>query len=177
MPEIATKTVYRTTNPDAVAAWHSAAAAREKWGEQMKAFLAEHGFGDRTVYVSHSGRVLGVEYIDGEDVPDGWRVDRRTGYLMPALAKRAGKLIDARLAELVQPDPRDAMPGMPKTLFVSLAMLTCGLELIDGVLFATWSRAIPEDQVDATVWEPVKLSAYYAAVEARDEAEAVASHG
>lgn len=172
MSEIGTKTAYRTTHPDALAAWHAAADAREVWGEQMEAFLSEHGFGGRTIYVAHSGRVLGVEHIDGEDVPEGWRIDSRTGYLMPRLAKRAGKQIDARLAELKQPDPRNAMPGMPRECFVSLALLTCGLALMGDALYATWSRPIPEDQVDLSIWEPVKLSVYYAAVEAFEESEA-----
>lgn len=164
--------VYRTTSPDALAAWHSAVAARETWCEQMKTFLAEHNLGERTVYVSHTGRVLGVERFDDEDAPEGWRIDSRTGYLMPRLATRTGKQVDARLTALIQPDPRDAVPGMPKTLFVSLAMLTCGLALMDGTLYATWSRPIPDEQVDLTAWERVKLSEYYAVVEAFDAAQA-----
>jgi hypothetical protein len=171
MSEYATKTVYRTSNPEALAAWHTAAAARDAWAVQMKAFLDEHGFDSRSVYVGHSGRVLGISHEQGDDVPDGWRVDSRTGYLMPRLAKKAGKAIDARLSELIQPDPRDAMPGMPKECFVSLAMLTCGLEVIDEALYATWSRPIPEDEVDLAVWQPVKLSEYYAVLEAREAAQ------
>ncbi|SEN88043.1 hypothetical protein [Nonomuraea pusilla] len=166
------KTVYRSTHPDVLSVWHASIEAREAWGELMETFLDEHGFGTRNVYVSHSGRVLGVEHIEGEDVPDGWRIDSRTGYLMPRLASRKGKAIGASLAELTQPDPRDAMPGMPKTMFVSLALLTCGLALIDGALYATWSRPIPEERVDLTIWERVKLSEYYAAVEAAEAAQA-----
>lgn len=169
MSDHAPKTVYRTTNPDALAAWHSGADARDAWADQMEAFLDEHGFGKRRVYIGHSGRVFGIESVDGEDLPDGWRIDSRTGYLMPRLAKKAGKQIDGRLAELIQPDPRNQMPGMPKHSFVSLAMLTCGLELIDGALNATWSRPIPDSVVDLAVWEQVKLSDYYRAVEERDE--------
>ncbi|TMR11058.1 hypothetical protein ETD86_37070 [Nonomuraea turkmeniaca] len=167
-PEIATKTAYRTTHPDALAAWRSAADAREEWGKQMDAFLAEHGLSGRTVWVSHSGRVFGIEHVHDTDVPEGWRIDSRTGHLMPRLAKKAGKLIDARLDELKQPDPRDAMPGMPKDCFVSLALLTCGLALLGEALYATWSRPIPEEQVDLTIWERIKLSEYYAAWEAHE---------
>lgn len=165
-------TVYRASTPAALAAWHATADAREKWANQMTAFLAEHGFGERSVYVAHTGRVLGVQHIDGEEIPDAWRLDARTGYLMPRLTKRAGRLIDARLNELIQPDPRDAMPGMPKTCSVSLALLTCGLELIHGALYATWSLPIPDDQVDLAVWERLKLSEYYAVLEREDERKA-----
>lgn len=166
-------TAYRTTHPDALTAWHQAAEARETWGEQMEAFLAEHGFEKRTIYVGRWGRVLGVQRIDDEDAPDGWRVDSRTGHLMPRLASRTGKRIDAQLTALIQPDPRDAMPGMPKECIVSLALLTCGLALMGGALYATWGRPIPEDQVDRGIWERVKLSEYYTAIEDHEQAEAV----
>jgi len=171
------KTVYRSSHSDVLAAWHAAADAREKWADQMTAFLADYGFGSRSVYVSHSGRVLGVEHMDGEEVPDGWRVDTRTGYVMPRRASKAGKKIGARLGELNQPDPRDAVPGMPRDCFVSLAMLTCGLEIVGGALYATWSRPIPEDQVDLAIWERVKLSEYYAVLEARDDETAASEQG
>ena len=150
-------TVYRTTAATAIIAWHTAAEARQQWTEQMKAFLDEHGLGKRRVYISRSGRVFGVEYIDGEDVPNGWRVDVRTGYLMPKLKTKAGKQIDARLAQLTQPDPRDAVPGMPRECFVSPALPQCGLALIDGALYADWPLPIPETEVDLTIWERVKL--------------------
>ncbi|WP_188187987.1 hypothetical protein [Nonomuraea sp. SYSU D8015] len=169
-------TVYRSTHPDALTAWHTAADARQEWTKQMQAFLDEHGFGKRTVYVGHSGRVLGIEHVDGEDAPDGWRVDQRTGYLMPRLKTRAGKQIDARLAELVQPDPRNKMPGMPMQCFVSLALLTCGMRIIRDTLYAEWSRPIPQDQVDSAIWQRIKLSEYYAAREA-DEAVAEPQNG
>lgn len=170
-------TVYRTTHPDALAAWHTAAEARQVWGEQMKAFLDEHGFGDRNVYISHHGRPLGITHADGDPVPDGWRIDSRTGHLMPRLATRAGKKIEARLGELRQPDPRHNMPGMPMECFVSRALLTCGMRIIGGALYVEWGRLIPEDLIDLKVWQPVKLSEYYRALEANEEAEAVANRG
>jgi len=168
-------TVYRTTAATAIIAWHTAVAAREAWSTDMQAFLEEHGLGDRSVYISHGGRPLGVTHNEGQDVLEGWRVDSRTGYLMPRLKTKAGKQIDARLTELRQPDPRDSMPGMPRECFVSLALLTCGLQIIGDVLYATWSRPIPEELVNLTIWEKVKLSEYYRVLEAEQEqGEAVA---
>ncbi|MDX3111546.1 hypothetical protein [Nonomuraea angiospora] len=159
-------TVYRTTAANAIIAWHTAATARDTWAKDMQEFLEEHGLGDRSVYISHGGRPLGVTNDDGQDVPEGWRVDSRTGYLMPRLKTKAGKQIDARLAELWQPDPRDSMPGMPRECWISMALLTCGLQIIDNVLYATWSRPIPEEHVNLTIWERMKLSEYYRVLEA-----------
>lgn len=170
-------TVYRTTAATAIIAWHAAASAREDWAKDMQAFLEEHDLGDRNVYISHGGRPLGITHTDGDPVPNGWRIDARTGHLMPRLKTRTGKQIDARLGELRQPDPRHNMPGMPMECFVSLALLTCGMRLLGDVLYVTWSRPIPEQQVDLTIWERIKLSEYYAAREADTSAEAVASRG
>lgn len=162
-------TVYRSTAATAIIAWHTAASAREKWAKDMQAFLEEHDLSDRNVYISHGGRPLGVTHKEGGEVPDGWRVDTRTGHLMPKLRTKAGKQIEARLGELRQPDPRQGMPGMPMECFVGLALLTCGMQLIEDVLYVTWSLPIPEDLVNLTIWERVKLSAYYAVLEAQQE--------
>ncbi|MFD9950545.1 hypothetical protein ACFWYW_57545 [Nonomuraea sp. NPDC059023] len=171
------KVVYRSTHPDVLAAWGFAARAREEWADQMKAFLDEHGLGKRTVWTYNvTGEVFGIE-DNGDDIPDGWRVDSRTGHLMPKLATKRGKAISARLKELPQPDPRASMPGMPAECFVSLARLVCGLAELGGALYATWSREISESEVDASLWERVKLSEYYAAVEAHEAAQAVTVGG
>lgn len=161
-------TVYRTAKAEALAAWHAAADAREVWAKEMEAFLDEHGLGDRSVYVSHGGRPLGITHDDGDDVPEGWRVDSRTGYLMPRLKVRAGKQIDAKFGALKQPDPRDAMPGMPRECFVSLALLTCGMQIIGDALYVTWSRPISEDLIDPEIWQRMKLSEYYRVIEATE---------
>ncbi|MFI7449578.1 hypothetical protein ACIBQX_18925 [Nonomuraea sp. NPDC049714] len=161
-------TVYRTTNADVLKRWHETAKAREAWGEQMKAFLAEHGFGKRQVWtINITGYIAGIEHDDG-DVPEGWRIDRY-GRLVPRRSTKAGKAIAAKLDALRQPDPRASLPGMPGECLVSLALLTCGLRVIDDALFATWSQPIPEERVDLDIWERIKLSEYYAAIEADDE--------
>ncbi|MFF4777591.1 hypothetical protein ACFY05_32510 [Microtetraspora fusca] len=161
--------VYRTTNADALRIWKEAEAAFGDWQARLDAFLAEHGFaGSETYYDGFSNRVVGVAHR-GEEVPPGWRIERKHGYLTPRLSTKEGKALDAQLSELKRPDPRNQMPGMPRNYMGAGVYLTCGLEFYDGALYAIWSEEIPETLVDLTVWEPVKLSAYYAAVERAEE--------
>lgn len=163
-------TVYRSFRPEVIQHCRGAQDAIATWGEQMKAFLDESGMGKRTVWTDDlTGSIVGLDH-DGESVPDGWRVDRRTGYLKPRLATKTGKAIAAKLVGLRKPDPSVGLPGMPGECFVGLALATCGLRLMKGALYATWSTPIPVDRVDLTIWQPVKLSEYYAVVEL-EEAE------
>lgn len=167
-------TVYRSTDPEVLRRWHDTKAAVEAWGDKLKAALHDLGMGDRQVWYDQiSGRLMGLARGEGE-TPDGWRIDRRTGYLVPRLTTKAGKEIGAKLSALRRPDPRDLI-GMPKHVFVSLSLLTCGLKLLDGALYVHWSQPIPEDEVDLTLWERVRLSEYYAVVEREEAAELAGS--
>ncbi|MER7213548.1 hypothetical protein ABT340_41345 [Streptosporangium sp. NPDC000239] len=167
---MADKTVYRSTHPDVLKIWDVADTATRDWHAQVEMFLAEHDLAGRKVYFSSaSSTVLGVEHVDGEEVPCGWRVHRSQGYLVPRLTTKEGKLLNARLTELKRPDPRDQVPGMPKNCLADASFLTCGMQFMGGALYVTWSKPIPEKQVDSTIWERVKLSEYYAAVEAAEE--------
>lgn len=167
-------TVYRSTKPDVVQRWLDARDAVNAWSDKLKTALADLGLAGRDAFYNEiTGRIEGIGY-DGGYVPDDWRVDRRTGYLVPRLTTKAGKTIDATLVGLLRPDPRN-LPGMPRQVYVSLNRLTCGVEEIGGALYVKWSQPIPEDDVDLTVWERIKLSAYYAVLEARDDAEALPS--
>lgn len=167
-------TVYRSANPEVLRRWHTTKDAVEAWGDKLKAAIEDLGLGDRQVYYDQiTGRIMGVLHDDGE-IPAGWRIDRRTGYLVPKLTTKAGKEIGARLTALRRPDPRDLL-GMPKHVFVDLSLLTCGLRLMDGALYVHWSKPIPEDEVDLTLWERVRLSEYYAVVEREEAAELAGS--
>lgn len=162
-------TVYRTYRPELIKHWYDGQANLKAWSQRMDAFLDEQGLGNGTVWTYNiTGHFGGVDH-DGAEVPNGWRVDRRTGRLMPRLSTREGKAIGAKLDELRKPDPRADLPGMPGDCFVSLALLTCGLHLMRGALYATWGLPIPEAQVDLTVWQPVKLSEYYAVLELEED--------
>ncbi|MEV7014076.1 hypothetical protein [Streptosporangium sp. NPDC051022] len=168
-----TKVVYRSAHPDVLKIWGDSDAATQDWQTQVEAFLDEHRLTGRNVYFSDaSSAILGVEHNENEEVPPGWRVHRTHGYLVPRLTTKAGKTANTRLDELKRPDPRDEVPGMPKNCLVGASFMTCGMQVMGGVLYVTWPRPIPESQVDLAVWEPVKLSEYYAAIEAAEEVPA-----
>ncbi|MEW9530733.1 hypothetical protein [Microbispora sp. NPDC049125] len=160
------KVVYRSARPQVVSAYQAAFAALEEWAKQTEEVLARRGLSGRMVYYTNSdNRLVGVGHNDGDDIPDGWRFDHKRGCLVPRLTSAEGKRIAAELAELRKPDPREAAPGMPKNILASGQFMTCGMDLMEGAVYAWWPDSIPVEQVDLTLWEPVKLSEYYALVE------------
>ena len=165
-------TVYRSTHPDALRRWHATTEAMDAWSEKMQATLITLGVDGREVWYDQvSGRIIGLGHTGGDDVPEGWRVDARTGYLVPRRSTKAGKQIAAVLDGMRRPDPR-ALPGMPAQVMAGVHFLTCGLEYMGGALYVRWSRPIPEKLVDSAIWERIKLSEYYAALEAHQAQEA-----
>ncbi|WP_068922152.1 hypothetical protein [Planobispora rosea] len=164
------RAVYRSTHPDVLKIWNDYDATAEEWQERINAFLAEHGFTGRNVHFNTTtNSIYGVKHDDGE-VPAGWRIDRKYGYLVPRLTSKAGKVIDAQLGELRRPDPREMVPGMPKNCLAGRHFMTCAMRSMAGAIYVTWPRPIPESQVDLSIWERVKLSEYYAVVEAEEAA-------
>lgn len=164
-------TVYRTTSPDVIKRWHDVNAAIQAWADTIKAALAEFGMDGRKIYYDQvSGRILGVAHNDDVETPAGWRADSKHYRLVPALSTKPGKAIGARLAELRRPDPRD-LPGMPKHAWPGMSFLTVGFHLTDGAIYARWDKQIPEDGVDLTVWQRLKLSEYYRTLEDLEERE------
>lgn len=169
------KTVYRTTNADVLKRWHDTNAAVTEWAKTLEIALEEMGVGGRMAFYDQvSGRVIGVA-AHGGPIPEGWRRDRSHDRIVPARSTKPGKAIGARLDALRRPEVRD-LPGMPKHAMPGLCLLTVGLEEIDGVVYAKWSRPISEDEVDLAVWERVKLSEYFRVLEEQQErGEAVSS--
>jgi hypothetical protein len=173
-----TPTVYRTRDPELLAAWAESQAGLKTWTGELKSYVEAQGLAGRRVYFnSLTGAILGIEHSDGQPVPDGWRVDRRRG-LVPARAKKAGREIAAHLDRLHRPDPRGRLAGMPATHFAGLddgrvSLLAPKVELkADGALYAVWPGSAPHDEIDHTRWELVRLSEYYALLE-REEPQAI----
>lgn len=166
-------TVYRTTNADVLKRWHDTNAAVTEWATTLETALEEMGVGGRmTFYDQISGRVIGVAAQAGP-TPEGWRRDRSHDRIVPARSTKPGKAIGARLDGLRRPEVRE-LPGMPK--HARPGLLTVGLELIGGAVYAEWSRPISEDEVDLTVWERVKLSEFFRVLEEQaEQGEAVIS--
>lgn len=168
-------TVYRSTHPDVLAAWNKAEQRAAEIVNQRKAFLAEHGFTERTIAVRGQW-MIGVAHPEDQPVPDGWRHDRSlTGAIVPARRTTAGKKIGAQLDKLTLPSPRKNLPGgMPEMAWGDHRMYRPGIALIGDAIYVKWG-CDPEtvDQmakVDRDVWERVKLSEYYAVLEAEEAA-------
>lgn len=118
-------------------------------------------------------------WITGYDEPDrsvkapaGWRRDSATGFIMPNQRSKAGKEIAADLNSISYRPP--AKPGLPSLVWGEGFMGQMGMHKLGGDWYAYVTVPLgdrtPEQtrlsEVDPDLWEPTKLSAYYAALEA-----------
>ena len=170
------KVAFRSTHPSVVQAWTVYRAAAQANFDARRA--VEEECGRRLVIqnagIGHGTRVVGFERL--EDDPDvgvvgdtGALVARKSEgrFVFPNLRRKAGKDLAARLDALVS--PKADLPGMPSVHFSGLAagitVLAPALWDHNGALYAMWGE--PGAAVGAE-WEPIPLSAYYAAKEAHD---------
>jgi hypothetical protein len=187
MPDLV---VYRSEHPDVLAVIADFEAEHKAWDEKAHALLAELGFADRAWMVRHLSdgmRITGVAVRDGdrENPPAGWKVaegDRPV--LTPDKRRKAGKDAQARIDKCQPPThPRVRLPGMPGVYFSEHRIHYPNLrDLGDGAIYVEWSTEVPElaadgddkrraSGVDLGIWQRIKLSEFYAAVEAHEEAE------
>ena len=184
------KVVYRSRDPRVLAVIESFEAETKAWAEKAAALLAELGFGDRKWMVQRPPdgmRITGITVRDGdrENPPPGWRIIDHAGpALRPNRRLKAGKEAQTRIDQCQPPKhPRARLPGMPGCYFSATAIHFPNLgDLGDGAVYVDWSTRVPEltadldpkekkrrGGVDLAIWERVKLSEYYAAVEAAAE--------
>lgn len=176
------KAVYRSRDPRVLEIWR-------RWVEEETAYLAaldeviEEIRPTPTAEPMVGGvfgrpHLVGFSYSWRDEPPVGWRYDRKQGMVVPRRGTKAGKEIAAKLDELVPPDPREALPGMP-TWFIApvdngYAAIRAGLREYDGTVIATWEapfEVVESHKVDLSVWDRWKLSEYYALLESIDEAD------
>lgn len=170
------KTVYRSTHPDALAHEDGYKAAHANWKKRVDEALVELGFPASRNIAMRGDRVTGIEHPDSEPVPDGWRRDPKlSSSITPFRSRKRGREIAAVLDGLTRPDPRRGLPGgMPHVAMAKGRMLFMhpGLRRVGDAVFVVWS-AEPDDgdmrHLDPAIWERIKLSEYYAAVEAAEE--------
>jgi len=169
-------TVYRTEDPAVIAAYDAAQDAIAAYKQEIGETLERLGVGHLAPLGTtghRPGRFAGLG-ADGA-CPDGWRYNTRCSCLTPDLRKAAGKAAAKALDAVRYPgDPRDALAGMPSELLVPGRWLTCGVESMGGALYVTWAADAGAlgSAVDLALWQHVRLSEYYAAVERAEEAEA-----
>jgi hypothetical protein len=169
------KVVYRSTHPDVFAHWEATASAdaQQAWRDRVNAVLADLGFPGRRFATKAETRVIGVEHPTNEDIPEGWRRDRDLpSAIVPNRRTAAGKKIGKRLDELNRPDPRNNLPGgMPGDAFNSHTLMFPGIAKHAGAVYVIWSDAIDDTNrvdIDSSVWERIRLSEYYAVLEAEE---------
>ncbi|MFC9973607.1 hypothetical protein ACFVH6_22200 [Spirillospora sp. NPDC127200] len=169
---------YRSTHPDVLAHWENtaSAAAQQAWRDRVNAAIADLGFPDRKFATAGRFTVIGVEHPEDEPIPDGWRRDRDLPTaIVPARRTKTGKDIGRRLDALHRPSPRRDLPGgMPEVAFARHSFMRCGVELLGGAVYVTWSDELDEADarhIDPQVWERVRLSQYYAAREAEQDGD------
>ncbi|GGN39705.1 hypothetical protein FHR83_006659 [Actinoplanes campanulatus] len=164
---------YRNTDPDAIAAWHTTAQRHREASNQAltgakaigknKGLMAQRSIGEQ--------EFVGLAPIDPTDPPEGWR------YVRDRFEPRRGKAGDdarAWLKSVQLPDLRDVMQqhGLPKILFKGGMMRAPAMFEHDGAVYALYS-AQPDDI--GPLWEPIRLSEFYAAQEASDETSRAAA--
>lgn len=165
------KTIYRTTDPELVALWEQWQEARREFSAKCDAFIAEFAPAGCEAMVTESfgTRVVGVT-VEGyaSDLHEGWRLDRKRWMLVPFKKTARGKIIGKAMEGLHTPDPRTDLKGMPSWALIGIAICHPGVQPHDGALYMIWSGEGPNEGIDATIWEPVKLSEWYAIQEAKE---------
>lgn len=182
-------TVFRTSNPVALASFESAVEEYKAWSDRIREF-ARSAHPDAHPMV---GTAWGQDRFDGismvDPIPDGWRVQKQklgSTYLVPKRSVKAGKEAATRMDELHRaPDVRASLPGMPNVVWMGMGTTSPGVhpDLEQGALYVTWSGDPTGDKanagfsktaetVDLNLWERVKLSDYYALKEAKESVDA-----
>lgn len=168
MPEI----VYRSTHPDVAKAIADYQEAFTAWRAEADKLAAEFGFPGRPFAVAFglgSRWVVGFEHTKSDPIPTGWRKAERDGMqvIVPDRRRKSGKEISARMEACKPPaDLRSSLPGMPAHSWTDTGIYTPALREMDGAVWVIWKAAVPD--VDTALWERVKLSTYYAALEAEE---------
>jgi hypothetical protein len=179
--------VYRSRDPEAVAAWIAACDAVEDYVAQTAAILKDAGLGGYQVYRDTSlspGRFAGLAIPHGGKPPPGWRMGAR--FAVPHRGTKAGREVYAALEAVKHPgDPGSRIPGMPGMIVRVSRIHRPGVRVLENgaALYVTWSTE-PRDTADSFVhsksevdpgrWQRIPLSEYYAEVERTDAAKAEA---
>jgi hypothetical protein len=175
--------VYRTTDPEVLAAYRKAGDALEAYVAAVRAVLDAHGVGSYWIWADTGwspAMFRGIVIPGGEEPPRGWRI--RGECAVPHKSTSAGRAVDTALKAVAYPgNPRGSLKGMPVMALTGLGLAHPRVEFLgqDAALYVTW-RTDPEcggevgrgldRSVDRTLWERIPLSVYYLAREAAPEA-------
>lgn len=167
--------VYRTNDPAIVAAWDAELARRDALRTEARAYIASVDPDRRRTAVGNRGEfvILGLSHQQDWPTPAGWTAKRSPlWHVVPNRRTKAGKEAAAALRHFSPGDPRAVLyadgTGMPSPDFTyldgAMRYVEPGVQNLGDWLYVTWA-AEPTGPVDATRWETVSLSMYYAARE------------
>lgn len=161
---------FKTKQPDLIADYLAGRdAAVADFHTKVDAFKAT--IGDREVFGTSlfDGGFIVAGYRAakyGEDLAAGWRYQGSRLDVVPAKRTPEGKEHATTLATLYLAG--NSYPGCPDILFAEGFGIFPRVAKIGDDYFLTLSRT-PRDEkanaIDPKIWEPVKLSAYHAAIE------------
>lgn len=161
---------YKATRPDLLADYLTAREAEvADFNTRVAAFQDSVGgrtpFGTRFFDGGHSIEGYRAKAY-GEELPAGWRFNGSRLDVVPAKRTPEGKAIAKQLAELTLKG--DKFPGAPAIMFAEGHSLFPRVNKVGQDYYLTLSMVPITDvgiDLDPALWEPVKLSAYHAALE------------
>jgi hypothetical protein len=175
---------FRSDAAEVMEAWEQYKSHAEDIRERRNAM--EDRFG-RRLMVSRSGfghgtTVVGFEEFE-DDEPGAVIGDNgelrvpKTGppysTVVPNIRRKAGKDLRDELQALRSNGPK--LLGMPDFQLVGFRSLAPAIFEHDGAMWVMWAEDITDVRtggaVDLTLWEPIPLSAFYAAKEAHEASE------
>lgn len=175
------QTVLKAKDPQSIAAWlETRDAHRAEFTAKTLAFATRYGREEMMARAVGFGDCFTQYAIgfapDAGPIPEGWRQDSKTGYILPAKRTEAGKAVAAELNKIQY---TSQVPGVPELVHSvndprtgegymgGFRVQKIGQDYYATVTFAL--DAPSQKQLDDAVWEQVKLSAYHAALEDQQE--------
>jgi hypothetical protein len=169
--------VFKSKAPHLIDEYEAKANARfEEY--KAKAIALKNELGVEHLAVNSSwGDIRVTGYVEPDrsaDPKPGWRRDSKTGFMKPALRTPEGKAIAQRLKGIWY--AAGEKPGLPGVVMGEGFMGPFVLQKFGDTWYAyitvpLRSYAADLSEVDVQLWEPAKLSEYFAAVEAAEESK------
>jgi hypothetical protein len=167
------KAVWKTTHPDALAAYDAQAVAHDEWRERMRNAREQTGVDGWHVWPT-TGEVLGPDKSEaGDNVPDGWAAYDKYEHLVPARGR--GGAAARELLESVGNEPRSTKlaeaVGVPPLIVAGGMFLRPGFLRGNDALYLVWSRDPGTEWSGDDRFGRCPLSEFYAAKEALETSE------
>lgn len=167
---------YKAIDNEAVSTYMAdRTAAHDAWWARVRAFGERIGHAQLSIRNGMFGaHVLGYQPDEGAKPDSGWRMHKDYGICVPNKRSKLGKDLEAELEGLSWRPP--ATLGVNGYLHASAGgngfstyMLSPSIDQgVSGDWFLSFSKTPFEDElgkVDPAVWQPARLSEYYAQTE------------